>query len=320
MRSIGEARAKLPQPFIDKLYEYFSPLLADKILQGYTGIRYPSLRANTLKTDVRTVMRELAQYNIKYQRVTWYHDALVITSCTERELMQLPCYEKGEIYLQTLSSMLPPLILQPQPGEKILDLTAAPGSKTTQMAAIMGNQGQIIAVEIDYIRYQRLQYNIIKQGASIVQPVHDNGVIFGKKEANAFDKVLLDAPCSGEGLFLVNTPGTYRSWKQKLVDHCRHLQRKLLDTAIYAVKPKGYILYSTCTINPLENELIINDALKQYGDQLRVVAINIQLPNKMAGLTQIDNLTLNPSLANSIRIIPDKYWEGFYCCLLQKQY
>ena len=134
---------------------------------------------------------------------------------TEYAKMHSP--EKGYIYLQSLSSMIPPIVLNPKPKKKILDLTAAPGSKTTQLSAIMENQGYILANELDKIRCERLKYNVDMQGAKIVEVVNGRGEKIGEKYQKMFDKVLLDAPCSGEGRFCARNVMSYRNWSLKTV-------------------------------------------------------------------------------------------------------
>ena len=126
MLSVLEVKRKLPKAFIDKLYEEYSPLTVDKILSGMSGNRSTTLRVNTLKNSVQDVMEILKQKAIKFDRVSWYQDALIIKNASEKEIQKLEIYEKGCIYLQSLSSMVPPLVLNPKAGEKILDLTAAP--------------------------------------------------------------------------------------------------------------------------------------------------------------------------------------------------
>lgn len=126
MLSVLEVKRKLPKAFIDKLYEEYSPLTVDKILSGMSGNRCTTLRVNTLKNSVQDVMEILKQKAIKFDRVSWYQDALIIKNASEKEIQKLEIYEKGCIYLQSLSSMVPPLVLNPKAGEKILDLTAAP--------------------------------------------------------------------------------------------------------------------------------------------------------------------------------------------------
>ena len=160
MLSIKEMRNRLPKEFMEFLYEKNTPIKVDQILLGMTSERYTTLRVNILKYDIQSLMRYFKEKNIKFERVPWYNEALIIKNANEKQIQKLDIYEKGYIYLQSLSSMVPPLALNPKEGEKVLDLTAAPGSKTTELAALMNNKGYILANELDKIRYERLKYNV----------------------------------------------------------------------------------------------------------------------------------------------------------------
>lgn len=308
MLSVLEVKRKLPQAFVDNLYELFSPLTVDRILAGMAGERYTTLRVNTLKYDIQSLMRDFKEKNIKFERVPWYQDALIIKNVTEKEIQKLDIFEKGYIYLQSLSSMVPPLVLSPKPGEKVLDLTAAPGSKTTQMAAMMKNTGTILANELDKIRCERLRYNVIQQGASIVTVNNGYGERMGAKYPETFDKVLLDTPCSGEGRFLANDASSYRNWSKKKVTELVKVQRKLLRNSYEALKPNGIMVYSTCTLNLAENEQILEWALEQFN--LKLLEVNIELKEIQEGQTEHTKQT--------IKILPSKNMEGFFVAKLKK--
>ena len=172
MISVSEIKRRLPEKFIDELYEMYSPVSVDKILLGMTDDRFLTLRVNTIKYNIQNLMKYFREKNIKFERVPWYTDALVIKNAKEKDIQKLDIYEKGYVYFQSLSSMVPPLVLNPKKGEKILDMTAAPGSKTTEMAALMENDGEILANELDKIRCERLKYNVEMQEAKIVEVIN----------------------------------------------------------------------------------------------------------------------------------------------------
>jgi len=198
MISINEIKHRLPEDFMEEIYESFSPVTVDKILLVMTDDRFPTLRINSLKYNIQDLMRYFKEVNIKFERVPFYSDALIIKNAREKDVQKLDIYEKGYVYFQSLSSMIPPLVLKPEEGERVLDMTAAPGSKTTQMACLMNNKGYILANELDKIRCERLKYNVQMQGASIIEVVNGRGEKLGDNYEEQFDKVLLDAPCSGE--------------------------------------------------------------------------------------------------------------------------
>ena len=312
MISINEAKRKLPIDFIENIYKLYDPLKVDQILQGMMNPRNTTIRVNTIKYNIQDLMRYFKEKNIKFERVLWYSDALIIKNATEKEIQKLEIYEKGYIYLQSLSSMVPPLVLNPKKGEKVLDLTAAPGSKTTQMAALMDNEGYILANELDKIRSERLQYNVKSQGAEIVEVINGRGEKIGNSYTEYFDKVLLDTPCSGEGRFWLGKPMTYKDWSLKKVNQLAKIQKKLFESAYKATKRNGIMVYSTCTINKEENEYILDWAINNF--DIKLLEINLNIKEAIKG----DNTGLNSSIDKAIKILPSQNMEGFFVAKIKK--
>ena len=316
MKSFRQLLQKLPSEFLERLQTEYGPAKAEKIMGGMMTERPVTLRVNTLKTDIRTVMKVFQESNIKFDRVLWYNDALSVKNARENDLAEQQLYQEGHIYLQSLSSMIPPLVLNPKPGMKVLDLTAAPGSKSTQLAALMQNQGSILANEINAIRAERLKFNIDKQGASIVTVRLGDGKRLEENFEQYFDAVLLDAPCSGEGLFLASDPKTYRFWSAKKVRELAAEQKKLLRTALWALKPGGSIVYSTCTLSREENEAVLDWAMDRYGPELKLEPINLAIPSAEPGVEIGESGRLNSK--NYLRIYPSTIMEGFFVAKLRK--
>ena len=310
MLSVLEVKRKLPEAFVEKLYENYTPLTVDKILAGMSGERNTTLRVNALKSNIQEVMKILKENGIKFERVPWYNDALIIKNVSEKQIQKLSIYENGCIYLQSLSSMVPPIVLNPKENEKVLDLTAAPGSKTTQMAVMMKNNGCILANELDKLRCERLKYNIEKQGAKIVEVNNGRGELIGKQYEGYFDKVLLDAPCSGEGRFLANDAKTYRGWSEKTLKELVKVQKKLFKSAYQALRAGGEMVYSTCTLNREENEEILEWALQEL--EVKILKIEINFKNLAPIISKEEEIN------NAIRILPSKETEGFFVAKLRK--
>ena len=313
MESIAKVKSKLPLDFITELNNTFTPRIADKILSGMLEKRYTTLRVNSIKYNVEELKKYFDSIEIKYKTVPWYDDALIILNSNENQIQSLEIYKNGFIYMQSLSSMIPPLILEPKENEKVLDLTAAPGSKTTQMASLMNNKGYILANELDKIRCDKLKYNIKMQGATICEVVNGRGEEIGEKYPNEFEKVLLDTPCSGEGRFILQDEKSYRAWSTKEVEDLTKTQKALFTSAYKSLRLGGEMVYSTCTLNKFENEEILNWALNQFN--MEIVKIEIELKNTLKGIAK----GYNNELKNAIRVLPTKEQEGFFVAKLIKK-
>ncbi|MEK7547459.1 MAG: RsmB/NOP family class I SAM-dependent RNA methyltransferase, partial [Patescibacteria group bacterium] len=181
--------------FIDRLNKMFGESIAQKVVKGFSVDRSPVIRVNTLKTSVRDIMSYFKEINVRFERVGFLPDALIILNKKEKFFEELDVYKNGKIYFHGISSQFPVKFLDLQPGEKILDMCAAPGSKTTQIAAMMQNKGEITANEINMIRLERLKYNLNKQGVTIANVISYDGAVLGDMYPASFDKFLLDAPC-----------------------------------------------------------------------------------------------------------------------------
>jgi 16S rRNA (cytosine1407-C5)-methyltransferase len=249
---------------------------------------------------------------VKTRRVPWYGDAFILESLSERDAEAWEPYREGRIYLQSISSMIPALVLGPRPGERVLDIAAAPGSKTTQMAAFMENRGSILAVDLDPVRAERLLYNIRLQGCAIAAVRVGRGEKIADELPGSFDRALVDAPCSGEGRFVVFEPGTSRAWSRKLVTESARVQRKLLAGAARALKPGGVLVYSTCTLNPEEDEAMVQWAIENLS--LRPEKSPLAVPGAYAGMAR----GRDPGVAHAIRVFPDQDKEGFFVCRMRK--
>ncbi|MCX7904540.1 MAG: RsmB/NOP family class I SAM-dependent RNA methyltransferase [Caloramator sp.] len=313
MASITEIRKKIPQDLLNSFYDIFDIHTVDKILYGFSEKKLTTLRVNTLKYDIKSLMDYFKQINIKFERVKWNENALILKNADERDLEKLNIYKDGLIYLQNLSSMIPPIILDPQEGEKILDVAAAPGSKTTQMAAMMKNRGFILANEVDKIRAERLKYNLNLQGVEIAEVRVGKGERIGDEYTEFFDKVLLDVPCSGEGIISIKDSKTYKGWSLKEVEKLSRLQKKLFESAYKALKKGGIIVYSTCTLNRKENEEIIDWAINHFN--IDILSIERLDNNFLNGITT----GLNDEVKKCIRVIPNDVYEGFFVCKIKKK-
>lgn len=217
---------KLPDFLLTKLNKDYSQEEVIRILEGYKTKRILSFRVNTIKTTAEEIEQELIKNEIKYERVKWSKDAFIVLNKKENEIQEMDIYKNGKIYLQSLSSMLPPIVLNPMPKNDILDMAAAPGGKTTQIAALSNNEANITACEINKIRVERLKYNLDKQGASSVFVMLEDA----RNIDNffSFDQILLDSPCSGSGTININENNLNEYFTTELVERSKKLQIALI--------------------------------------------------------------------------------------------
>jgi NOL1/NOP2/sun family putative RNA methylase len=315
MKSYKQLYQRLPAEAVAMLAARYEPKDLDQVLAGFMCERPVTLRVNRLKTDVRQVMTVLRRANIKFDRVLWYEDALVLKNQREKDLEALELYRQGHIYLQSLSSMLPPLVLRPAPGSKVLDLTAAPGGKATQLAALMNNEGYLLANEINQVRAERLKFNVDRQGASIIAVRVGDGKWLDPKYQGYFDAVLLDAPCSGVGLFALDQPQTYRGWSPRFVNQLVKEQRKLLETAFWALRPGGSLVYSTCTLTRAENEANVEWLLKRYPEAVILEPITFSLTGAEHNQRMF---TIENFGGTTLTVLPAPLYEGFFVARFHK--
>ena len=290
---------QIPQFLKDLLIEQYGEEISAKIENGYKAQRPVTLRVNNLKNSLEKVKEKLAETQIEYETVSWYENALIIKNVREEEIRKLEIYENGEIYLQSLSSMLPPIILEPKAGENILDMTAAPGGKTTEIAALTENKVYITASEKNKIRAERLKFNLQKQGVKSANVMVEDA----RKLSDyfSFDKILLDAPCSGSG-----TENIFdKNFSQELVERSVKFQEELLRKALKILKPGGEMVYSTCSILKQENEKVLERVLSKGNAQIEPITVqDIEgLPSRISG---------------TVTVCPTEKYEGFFVAKIKK--
>ena len=297
---------QIPEFLKEKLNNEYGEKLTNKIIEGYTKIRPVTLRVNTIKTTVENVKNKLREEDIDFNEVEWSTEALIINNVREDKIRDISIYKNGEVYLQSLSSMLPPIILKPQEKESILDMTAAPGGKTTQIGALTNNNASITACELNKIRAEKLKYNIEKQGLNNCYVMVTDGRRLD--DFFSFDKILLDAPCSGSGTINLEEVDFEKEFTGNFIKKCIDSQKQLLRKAIRILKPGGEMVYSTCSIIKEENEEIVKQVLKEK--KIEIIPIDVE---------KFKTLPLLPvTIEGTICVCPNELYEGFYIAKIRK--
>ena len=381
----------LPEKFLTRLETIVGTSLFSEIRKTFVD-KPTTFRVNTIKTNRDAVLEELKREGFKVKRVSWYADAFILENKTKRALTDLQMYKDGHIYIQSLASMVPPLILDPKPGEKVLDLTASPGSKTSQIAALMEQKGELVANDLNKVRFFRLQHNMEALGVPEValsspttsssrtvsslptmsslcrqgsrdagnspdegdpclrrddkvlhrddkvsrrddmvgrddKEINDweftlrmeDGSVLTKEYPDYFDKILVDAPCSGESRFIDGYPKSYGYWSEHKIKSLTYRQHKLLMAAWSALKPGGVLVYSTCTIAPEENEARVSKLKERFGSEMVVEPVKIEGLKVLKSIRKWKNKEYDDAVEKTLRIQPTKDVEGFFVAKLSKK-
>ena len=275
------------------------------VIDGLKTKRVVSIRINTLKSSYEEVLNILDNEKIEYKRVSWYNEALIILNKTEEDLRKLAIYQEGKIYLQSLSSMLPVLVLEPIEGESILDMTASPGGKTSEIAALTNNKAIITAVEKNKIRYERLQYNLNKLGVKKCVTINKDARLLDNNFS--FDKILLDAPCSGSGTIRIINDKIDNNFNMELINKVNILQNDLIMKALDLLKVGGILVYSTCSILKRENEEIVQNLLNTNKVEM------VDITNDFSDIKKLPS-----KYKELITVLPNKEYEGFFIAKFKK--
>ncbi len=296
----------IPELLRQKLAVQYGAELAAEIEAGFIQ-RPVTLRVNTIKSSVDAVKALLDRVGIIYRDVPWYQEALILPDVREDALRALPEYDAGHMYLQSLSSMMPALVVAPQGGESILDMAAAPGGKTTQMAAMSANAALITACEKNKIRAERLQFNLDRQGAKRVSVLCQDA-----RQLNdlfKFDKVLLDAPCTGSGTIVIAEGEQERRMTADWVAKTASTQKAMLKKALTLLSKGHEMVYSTCSILREENEDVLKAVLP--GMNAEIVPIEHEL---------VQHAPLLPvTIPGVVCVRPTALFEGFFVAKIRKK-
>ena len=243
----------LPEAFLNRIRSQLGEEYP-AFLESLERPRAVALRFNPLKAGEREL--PFLQQPVPWEPEGYYYDP-------EARPGLHPYHEAGVYYLQEASAMAPVTLLDPQPGEKICDLCAAPGGKTTQIAGRMLGEGFLLCNEINPKRSKILSRNIERMGVSNALVTNEHPQRLAEKLAGYFDRVLIDAPCSGEGMFR-KEEAAVTDWSQETVEMCARRQSEILHSGAALVRPGGRLVYSTCTFAPEEDELAVEEFLRSH--------------------------------------------------------
>lgn len=303
--------ADLPQSFLDSMKEILEEDY-EAFLAGFDGQRQYGLRVNTLKMNLEEFER-IAPFHLK--KVPWISNGYFYEA--EDIPAKHPFYSAGLYYLQEPSAMTPASRLKVQPGERVLDLCAAPGGKATELGAALQGEGLLVANDINTARARALLRNLELFGISNSFVTNEPPHVLAERFPEFFHKIMVDAPCSGEGMFRKN-PAVVDSWQEKGPEYFSKLQREIIVQAADMLLPGGMMFYSTCTFSPLENEKTITHLLKERPD-MEIIPME-DYEGFAEGLTSYRGEVFDESCKLCRRIWPHKMsGEGHFMALLHKK-
>ena len=295
-----------------------------------------SIRVNTLKITIKELKQRIEK-NWNLKQIPWCKEGFWIRWKTPEEFLasqnlqskflgehakkerrdigNLIEHSLGYFYLQEAASMIPPLVLEPKPNEIVLDIAASPGSKTTQIAQYMQNKGLLIANDYTIERMKPLSINLQRCGVTNAVITLMEGQWF-KKSGIEFDKVLVDAPCSGTGTIRKSLKTIY-IWNPDMVRRLSITQKQLIETGFNLLKKDGILVYSTCSLEPEENEEVVDFLLKKY-DNAKIEEIKLKLKRSPA-ILEFESKKYDEEIRKCLRLWPqDNDTEGFFVAKIKK--
>lgn len=300
----------LPQLFLDRMKQMLEKEYP-AFLNSYEDARYQALRINPSKTDTDRFTEETSFH---LQPVPWEANGFYYEK--EDQPGKHPYHEAGVYYIQEPSAMAPAAYLDVQPGEKVLDLCAAPGGKSTQIAAAMQGKGLLVSNEIHPARAKILSENMERMGVKNVMVTNESPQTLAGMFTEYFDRIMVDAPCSGEGMFRKNEQAC-EEWSPENVPICAARQQEILACAASMLRPGGRMVYSTCTFAPEENEGTISRFLEQH-PQFHIVPVK-KYPGMADGVAA---WTKHPAaeIGDTIRLFPHHlHGEGHFVAVLENE-
>ncbi len=295
----------IPAYLRDALVRDYGASLAEEIAAGFVPRRPVTLRLNPLRGAPEETEALLREAGLDPRPVGWYADARILPGAEEKDVQALPLYAEGRVYLQSLSAMLPALMMPLAPGMSVLDMCAAPGGKTTQMAALAGGQIDLTCCERDAARAERLRHNLRVQG--VRRAVVMNTDARQLDPLFRFDAVLLDAPCTGSGTLLLGEGIPPRRMEPAWVQKTVKTQKALMQKAVSVLKPGGTLVYATCSVLREENEAVVRIAADAG-------LTPVPAPNRLREALP----TLPVTLPEAVCVRPGETAEGFFVCALRK--
>ena len=302
----------------DELEKYLKGLFNEEYNEFINSTAEPStIRINTLKIRVKEFEKKLNRWGQNYKKIDFQPTGLILGE-DKIPLSHTLDYFCGNFYYQGVSSQIPVELLDIKPGEVVLDMAAAPGSKSCQILNKLNHRGYLVINDSSFKRLQPLNVNVQRSGATNYYIINTWGEQLGQKYHDTFDKVLVDAPCTALGTLATSKNEIANWWSFEKLKKLTQSQYALLVAGLKALKVGGELVYSTCSFAPEENEIIIQKVLESY--PAKIVSLPKKLQNIFSpGLASYNKVTFSENMQNAIRVYPHKHgFEGFFAIKLRK--
>lgn len=310
----------LPKALLNNLENIYSKEDLMIVLDGFsTQKRKTSFRVNTLKSNNDEIEKILNEEWIKFEKVDFLENAYFLTEAKEKDLWVLDIFKTWKIYLQSISSQIPVEIMDIQEWDKILDITASPWWKTTQAAAKLNNTWKIVAVDNNAIRIDKLNFTINRQWAKNVEVIKTDArkLIENTDYIEFFDKIIADLPCSAEGKINLNIEKSYAYWYEWLNKKNYNIQKDIIRSIIPLLKKWWELVYSTCTISPLENEDIVHMILSNY-PEMSLEEINLDYEYMRDWVLSFWKKVYKKEMLKTKRVLASPESEWFFVARFRK--
>ncbi len=310
----------IPPEFIERLRLIVPGEDIEGVMSGFSLQDALTIRVNPLKTATLDLLSPFREMGAELEPVDWCPSAFIISGLAHAEISHHPLAGQGKIYQQSLSSLIPAIILDPRPGESVLDACAAPGSKTAQMSAMMKNEGVIVAVEAVRSRFFRLKAVCELMGAGNVTSKLCDIRRFRSPEGMMFERVLVDAPCSSEGRFKEQDPDSVSYWSLRKIKEMSYKQKGILMSASRHLKPAGTLVYSTCTFAPEENEEVVDWFLRKSEGLFTLEDIALAGVPAYPCVTHWGRAVFDPQVRKCLRVKPVRGYSGFFVAKFRRKH
>lgn len=303
----------IPKKFFDKLVKIYQEKDIEIIKKWYNSEKkVVSFRVNHLKSNNKEIEEVLTQNNLIFQKLNFLNDWYLLLNWREKDLWDLEIYKNWKIYIQSVSSQIPVLVMNLKYNSKVLDVTSAPWSKTSQIADLMNNSWEIIANELNAIRIEKLKFTLNRQWVTNTKVIkNDARKLSEVLKWEMFDYILADLPCSAEGRFKANIEKSFWFWKEEVVENNSKLQKEILDNIVWLLGNNWTLIYSTCTISPEENEDVVEYLISKY-PELSLENIEIKYDYMRNWIESYEWKKYNFDTKKVKRFLPSEITEWFF--------